>query len=47
MSEGVLADSEAREALKGRMLSEDSATLRGLSRAGPLVRVGAAQAIAA
>ena len=43
VSEAVLADSEAREALKGRMLSEDSATLRGLSEPVRFVRVGAAR----
>jgi class 3 adenylate cyclase len=35
------------EVIKGRMLSEDSATLRGLSEPVRFVRVGAAQAIAA
>jgi class 3 adenylate cyclase len=47
VSEAVLADSEAREALKGRMVTEDSAMLRGLSEPVRFVRVGAAQAIAA
>jgi class 3 adenylate cyclase len=47
VSEAVLADSEAREALNGRNATEDSATLRGLSEPVRFVRVGAAQAIAA
>jgi class 3 adenylate cyclase len=47
VSEAVLADSEAREALKGRMVTEDSAMLRGLSEPVRFVRVGAAPAIAA
>ena len=47
VSEAVLADSEAREALKGRAVTEDSAMLRGLSEPVRFVRVGAAQAIAA
>ena len=47
VSEAVLADSEAREALKGRTVTEDSAMLRGLSEAVRFVRVGAAHAIAA
>jgi class 3 adenylate cyclase len=47
VSEAVLADSEAREALKGRMVTEDSATLRGLSEPVRFVRVGAAKAMAA
>jgi class 3 adenylate cyclase len=47
VSDAVLADSEAREALKGRMVTEDSATLRGLSEPVRFVRVGAAKAIAA
>jgi class 3 adenylate cyclase len=46
VSEAVLADSEAREALKGRAVTEDSAMLRGLSEPVRFVRVGAAQAIA-
>jgi len=41
VSEAVLADVEAREALAGRALSEDEATLRGLSAAVRFVRVGA------
>ena len=36
VSDAVLADSEAREALKGRMVTEDSATLARAQRAGPL-----------
>ena len=36
----------AREALKGRAVTEDSAMLRGLSEPVRFVRVGAAQAIA-
>ena len=47
VSEAVLVDSEAREALKGRNVTEDSAVLRGLSEPVRFVRVGAAQAIAA
>ena len=47
VSDAVLADSEAREALRGRMVTEDSATLRGLSEPVRFVRVGAAKAIAA
>ncbi len=47
VSDAVLADSEAREALKGRMVTADSATLRGLSEPVSFVRVGAAKAIAA
>ena len=47
VSEAVLADSEAREALKRRMVTEDSAMLRGLSEPVRFVRVGAAPAIAA
>ena len=47
MSEAVLADSEAREALKGRAVTEDSAMLRGLSEPVRFVRVAAARAIAA
>jgi class 3 adenylate cyclase len=47
VSEAVLADSEAREALNGRNATEDSATLRGLSEPVRFVRVGAAQAVAA
>jgi len=47
VSEAVLADSEAREALKRRMVTEDSAMLRGLSEPVRFVGVGAAPAIAA
>ena len=47
VSEAVLADSEAREVLKGRMVTEDSAVLRGLSEPVRFVRVGAPKAIAA
>lgn len=43
VSAAVLADPEAREALAGRALTEDSATLRGLHDAVRFVRVGAAQ----
>ena len=39
VSEAVLADAEAREALTGRALIEDSATLRGLSEPVRFVRV--------
>jgi class 3 adenylate cyclase len=39
VSDAVLADSEAREALTGRALIEDSATLRGLSEPVRFVRV--------
>jgi class 3 adenylate cyclase len=39
VSEAVSADSEAREALTGRALVEDSATLRGLSEPVRFVRV--------
>jgi class 3 adenylate cyclase len=41
ISEAVLADAEAREALADRNLTEDSATLRGLSELVHFVRVGA------
>jgi class 3 adenylate cyclase/carbon monoxide dehydrogenase subunit G len=41
ISEAVLADPEAREALAGRSVTEDSATLRGLSAPVRFVRVGA------
>jgi class 3 adenylate cyclase len=47
MSEAVLADAQAREALAGRTLTEDSAALRGLSEAVHFVRVGAAKALPA
>jgi hypothetical protein len=46
VSEAVLADSEAREALKGRNVTEDSAMLRGLSEPVRFVRIGAGQAMA-
>jgi class 3 adenylate cyclase len=42
ISAAVLADPEAREALAGRVLTEDSATLRGLSEPVRFVRIGAA-----
>jgi class 3 adenylate cyclase len=41
ISEAVLADPEAREALDGRDVTEDSATLRGLNEPVRFVRVGA------
>ena len=44
ISEAVLADPEAREALNGRAATEDSATLRGLSEPVRFVRVGAMSA---
>ncbi len=47
VSTAVLADGEAREALKGRMVTEDSAMLRGLSEPVRFVRVGAAKTVAA
>ena len=40
ISAAVLADSEAREALAGRIVTDDSATLRGLSEPVHFVRVG-------
>ena len=40
-SAAVLADAEAREALNGRDVTEDSATLRGLNEPVRFVRVGA------
>jgi class 3 adenylate cyclase len=42
ISEAVLADTEARETLNGRTITEDSATLRGLNEPVRFVRVGAA-----
>jgi class 3 adenylate cyclase len=45
ISDAVLADNEAREALGSRSLIEDSATLRGLSEPVRFVRVGAAPAL--
>jgi class 3 adenylate cyclase len=47
VSEAVLADLEAREALNGRTVAEDSATLRGLSEPVRFMRVGARSAPAA
>ena len=47
ISAAVLADPEAREALAGRALSEDAATLRGLSEPVRFARVGPAGAPAA
>jgi class 3 adenylate cyclase len=41
ISDAVLADPEAREALAGRSVTEDSATLRGLNELTRFVRVGA------
>ena len=41
ISEAVLADPEAREALNGREVTEDSATLRGLNEPVRFVRIGA------
>ena len=41
ISDAVLADPEAREALAGRSVAEDSATLRGLNEPVRFVRVGA------
>ena len=40
MSDAVLADTEAREALAGRSVAEDSAILRGLNEPARFVRVG-------
>jgi class 3 adenylate cyclase len=45
VSEAVLADPEARDALAGRTLSEDTATLRGLSAPVRFVRVGASKTL--
>ena len=42
ISEAVIADAEAREVLAGRALTQDSASLRGLSEPVRFVRVGAA-----
>jgi len=42
ISEAVIADAEAREVLAGRVLTRDSASLRGLSEPVRFVRVGAA-----
>jgi class 3 adenylate cyclase len=44
ISDAVLADPEAREALNGRDVTEDSATLRGLNAPVRFVRVGGAKA---
>jgi class 3 adenylate cyclase len=44
ISEAVLADPEAREALNGREVAEDSATLRGLNEPVRFVRIGANRA---
>ena len=41
ISSAVMTDPEAREAASGRIVTEDSATLRGLSEAVRFVRVGA------
>jgi class 3 adenylate cyclase len=41
ISDAVLADPEARDALAGRTLTEDSAALRGLAKPVRFVRVGA------
>ena len=43
ISAAVLADPEAREALSGRTVTEDSATLRGLSEPVRFMRVGAGE----
>jgi class 3 adenylate cyclase len=40
ISSAVMADPEAREAVSGRTVTEDSATLRGLSEPVRFVRVG-------
>ncbi len=45
ISEAALADTEAREALAGRILTEDSATLRGLCEPVRFVRVGAGKTL--
>jgi class 3 adenylate cyclase len=42
ISQAVLADAEAREVLAGRALTQDSASLRGLSEPVRFVRIGAA-----
>ena len=46
ISEAVLADPEARNALAGRAVTEDSATLRGLAAPVRFVRVGATNSAA-
>jgi class 3 adenylate cyclase len=43
ISQAVLADLEAREVLRGRQFTEDSATLRGLIEPVRFVRVSAAK----
>jgi len=45
ISEAALADSEAREALAGRTLTEDRATLHGLSESVRFVRVGSGKTL--
>ena len=45
ISDQALADNEAREALAGRTLTEDSATLRGLSEPVRFVRVSAGETL--
>jgi len=45
ISEAALADSEAREALVGRTLTEDRATLHGLSEPVRFVRVGSGKTL--
>jgi len=45
ISEAALADSEAREALAGRTLTEDRATLHGLSEPVRFVRVGSGKTL--
>jgi class 3 adenylate cyclase len=47
ISEAVLADPEAREALSGRSISEESAMLRGLNEPVRFVRVAAEKAVMA
>jgi class 3 adenylate cyclase len=42
VSQAVIADPEAREVLAGRAMTQDSASLRGLSEPVRFVRVGAA-----
>jgi class 3 adenylate cyclase len=43
LSAAVLADAEARDALAGRTVIEDSTTLRGLSEPVRFVRIGASR----
>jgi hypothetical protein len=45
ISEAALADGEAREALAGRTLTEDRATLRGLSEPVRFMRVGSGKTL--